>query len=127
MALITINPGGGCFEPPSWSVEAGSAYAIESWKSCAPGHEKLQRQVIRMFQIMGVKPEEVLSGYLVPFRSQEWGKLPRKSESISFGIGLWQEVLKQAKVETVIAFGKDTAPHMIKILEARLRATHPAG
>jgi hypothetical protein len=33
VALVTINPGGGTFEPPKWSVESGSAYVIESWKA----------------------------------------------------------------------------------------------
>jgi hypothetical protein len=80
-----------------------------------------------MFQIMDVKPGAVLSGYLVPFRSQEWGKLQKKTESINFGVGLWREVLKRAHVQTVIAFGKDTAPYMINILAARFGASHLAG
>src|ERR1700730_2738575 len=41
VALITINPGGASFEAPRWSVEEGSAYAIERWKGCAPGQETL--------------------------------------------------------------------------------------
>ncbi len=124
VALITINPGGGTFEPPKWSVESGSAYVIESWKGCAPGQESLQRQVQRMFQVMDVSPDKVLSGYFVPFRSRNWDELPRKSESISFGAGLWQEVFKRAQVQTIIAFGKDTAPHMIDILGASFVARY---
>jgi hypothetical protein len=106
VALVTINPGGASFEAPRWSVEEGSAYAIERWKGCAPGQETLQRQVIRMFQIMDVKPDKVLSGYLVPFRSQDWSKLPKKSDSIRFGIGLWREVFERVNAQTVLAFGR---------------------
>jgi len=126
VALVTINPGGASFEAPRWSVEEGSAYAIERWKGCAPGQETLQRQVIRMFQIMDVKPDKVLSGYLVPFRSQDWSKLPKKSDSIGFGIGLWREVFERVIAETVLAFGKDIAPHMIDLLGASFHANHPA-
>jgi hypothetical protein len=127
VALVTINPGGANFEAPRWSVEEGSAYEIERWKGCAPGQHKLQRQVRRMFQVMGVKPDKVLSGYLVPFRSQEWSKLPRKSESIGFGIGLWRKVFEQISVQTVLAFGKDVAPHMVGLLGAKFHMDHPAG
>jgi hypothetical protein len=127
VALITINPAGGDFESPRWSVEAGSAYVIERWKGCAPGQENLQRQVIRMFQIMDEKPDKVLSGYLVPFRSQKWKRLPKKSDSIRFGIGLWREVFERANIQTVIAFGKGTAPHIINILGASFHESHLAG
>ena len=120
VALITINPGGGSFEASKWSVEQGSAYEIESWKSCAQGQEALQRQVLRMFEVMGVSAREVLSGYLVPFRSPGWEALPRREESIPFGVGLWRSVLERAQLRTVLAFGKETAPHLTTLLNARI-------
>lgn len=126
IALVTINPGGACFEEPKWSVEEGSAYRVEPWKGCDPGKETLQQQVIRMFQIMDVMPDKVLSGYLVPFRSQDWNKLRKKSESIQFGIDLWREVFKRANPRTVLAFGKGITPFMIKLLCATFHANHCA-
>ncbi len=125
IALITINPGGGEFEAPQWSVEAGSAYEIESWKGHLPGEENLQRQVRRMFEVMGAPPSEILSGYLVPFRSRRWQNLPRKADSIRYGVGIWREILKKAKVRTVIAFGKDIAPQMVSLLDAGSLTEHP--
>ena len=80
-----------------------------------------------MFEVMDAKPFEVLSGYLVPFRSREWNKLSEKSASILFGIGLWREVFERAKVQTVIAFGKEVGPHLISILSATLQDRHPSG
>ena len=127
VALVTINPGGRLFEPPNWSVEAGSAYVTESWKGRTPGHENLQRQVRRMFEVMNMRPEMILGGYLVPFRSQDWKSLSEKSASIRFGLGLWREVFARANIHTVIAFGKDTATHMTSILNATLHASHLAG
>ena len=123
---MTINPGGGKFEPPKWSVEEGSAYAIESWKGFAAGREKLQKQVLRMFEVIGVAPESVLSGYLVPFRSRDWASLPRKTESLEFGVGLWREAFKRADLQTIIAFGKDIGPHMVDLLAARSKAKREA-
>jgi hypothetical protein len=117
-ALITTNPGGMVFEPPIASVETGSAYVEENWKRYSPGDEPLQRQVRRMFDMMDVLPERVLSGYLVPFRSREWADLRAKKESLAFGIGLWRKILSQSMVTTIIAFGKDAGYRVATILDA---------
>jgi DNA invertase Pin-like site-specific DNA recombinase len=122
VALVSINPGGDKFEPAKWSVENGNAYKCERWDDNLPGQAPLQQQVQRMFDVMDVKLADVLSGYLVPFRSPEWSKLPKRTASIDFGVRLWREVFKQAtNVETVIAFGKETAEPMIDILQARAK------
>jgi hypothetical protein len=127
VALVTENPGGASFQAPRWSVEEGSAYEIERWKGCAPGQANLQRQVRRMFQVMGVKPDKVLSGYFVPFRSQEWNKLSNKSASIAFGINLWRKIFAQTNVQTVIAFGsRNCGTHIVNILGAKHHASYPA-
>jgi hypothetical protein len=116
VALVTINPGGASFAPPQYSVEAGSAYVIESWKGRSPGEENLQKQVRRMFEVMDVVPDTVLSGYFVPFRSQKWEQLPCKDDSISFGAGLWREVLKRS-----------IAPHVKALLNGAIQeASYPA-
>jgi hypothetical protein len=135
VALVTQNPGGAEFEAPKWSVEEGSAYEVERWRNkhylprCAPGQQNLQQQVKRMFQIMGVKPDKVLSGYFVPFRSQGWETLPKdkKPASIRFGIDLWRKVLAQTPVQTVIALGKNhCGTYMIDILGAKYHASYSA-
>ncbi len=120
IALVTINPGGDKYFPPMWSVENGSAYVVETWKDrAADGTERLQIQVQQMFQTIPVAPENILSGYLVPFRSKDWKSLENKQASLEFGLGLWREVFRQAeKIETVIAFGKQMTPHMSKLLHA---------
>jgi hypothetical protein len=126
VALITVNPGGANFQSPVWSVEAGSAYVIERWKDCPAGEEKLQRQVRGMFRLMNVNPEDVLSGYLVPFRSPCWAALPRRLESLRFGITLWRAVLQKANAETVVAFGREIGQHVVDLLGASSQARYPA-
>ncbi len=127
VALVTINPGGAEFHPPMWSVENGSAYAVESWKGCVAGQSHLQRQVLRMFQMTGVEAQAVLSGYLVPFRSRDWSGLPKKSDSINFGISLWREVFRETNVETILSFGKDVGPYMARIFRAEFHKQYSAG
>lgn len=127
VALVTINPGGGGFEPARWSVENGSAYVVERWKGCQPGEENLQRQVRRMFELMNVDPINVLSGYLVPFRSPNFEELPNKEVSLKFGTELWREVFKRSPAKTIVAFGKGTAPYLSNLLTAHPSTNISAG
>lgn len=106
-ALISINPGGYHREEPSVSSERGSAYCIESWKGNVAGEESLQRQVKRMCEILQTHPDQILSGYLVPFRSPNWNQLPEKAQSLQFGLGLWKMLLSESQIGTIIAFGKE--------------------
>ena len=71
VALVTQNPGGDVDDPnaPRWSVENGNAYGIESWRGVPAGQDPLQIQVKRMFEVLGVDINSVLSGYFVPFRA----------------------------------------------------------
>jgi hypothetical protein len=70
-----------------------------------------------MFEIMGVQPERVLSGYFVPFRSRDWDSLPKKPEAVQCGIELWTGLFSKArKVTTVLAFGKEIAADLSGIL-----------
>jgi hypothetical protein len=119
--LVTLNPGGRSFEAPSVQVEGGSAYELESWKEKPAGEEKLQIQVRRMLEVAGFKPAEVLSGYLVPFRSPDWKTLSNKKESIKFGITIWQEILKNSPARIIFAFGKDTGEHVAGVLDQKDR------
>lgn len=71
VAFIGLQPGGtyAPAEHPDLCPEQGSAYVTESWVGAAPGQSPLQRQVRALFEMLGVAPETVLAGNLVPFRS----------------------------------------------------------
>lgn len=127
VALITINPGGAEFIPAKVAMEEGSAYVTESWKGCAPGQEKLQLQVRRMCQLLNVVPSDVLSGYLVPFRSPDWKRLAKKNQSLALGLELWRGILAMTKLDLVVAFGKEIGPHVSCLLKADLVGSERAG
>jgi len=120
VTLITINPGGQKYEQPQWSKEEGSAYVLEHWKGNPPGQEKLQRQVQRMLQIVGTDPNDVLSGYLVPFRSRSWHALPEKKASLNFGVKMWVEIFENSNANLILAFGKEVAGYIVDILDAHI-------
>lgn len=118
VALVTTNPGGSEYENPLFETKK-SAYIIESWKRQAPGEEKLQRQVRRMFELCKIDPNAALSGYFIPFRSQDWESLPRKGDAIRFGMRLWEKVIAASPARMILAFGKQLAPHLSDLLGAK--------
>lgn len=93
VALITLNPGGFRPEPNRLSYEVGSTYVHETWLGRERPDAPLQIQIQHLFKIALAEADDVLAGYLVPFRSPTWDELPRPSEALEFGVGLWRELL----------------------------------
>ncbi len=127
VALVTINPGGDQYLDPQYSFEEGNAYAVEAWPGHRAGNHPLQIQVQRMFSVVGIDIDDVLSGYLVPFRSRRWVDLPRQHEAIRVGAALWSRVFQISPVNLIIAFGATTGNELAKILNADLHSRHAAG
>lgn len=113
--MIATNPGGHKPEDPILSVEDGSAYETERWEEQPAGQERLQRQVLRLFEIIGERPSDVLSGYLVPFRSRSWAKLPFQAEALAFAKPIWKALLSASPAVTIISFGHESAAHIVAI------------
>jgi hypothetical protein len=116
-ALVGQNPGGS-YAPPDhaeFAMQSGSAYTDERW-GAAPGQGKLQRQVLALLHLIGERPEDVLAGNLVPFRSPSWEALPKKDEALAFGRSIWREILRHAKPRLVIGMGLGTSVPILKEL-----------
>lgn len=115
VAFIGLNPGGRFVDPAhgKFSCEAGSAYRkeVENWGPSS----KLQDQVMALFQRLGVAPEDVLAGNLVPFRSPSEKSLAGAYDALAFGIDLWNEILGKVSPEVVVTMG-GTANHEISTL-----------
>jgi hypothetical protein len=106
VALITMNPGGSVPEDPRLSNEKGSSYLLESWLGRKPGEATLQRQVQGLYSVAGVNPNEVLAGYLVPFRSPSWAILERRHEALRFGVNLWRDLLEDHRPRLTFTIGE---------------------
>ena len=106
--FLSLNPGGKVSRPdhPSASCESGSAYTAESWSGAPAGQSKLQQQIRRLFEIIDVNIESVLSGQLVPFRSPSWSELPRQADCLEFGTRLWREIIDYVQPRLIIGMGK---------------------
>ncbi|MEZ5792142.1 MAG: hypothetical protein R3D34_15650 [Nitratireductor sp.] len=109
IAFIGINPGGSTADPEhdGLSVEAGSAYRIESWSGFSPGFAPLQRQVLEFFELLGVEPDDVLSGNLIPFRSPRAIALAGYKEAARFGTEIWRQILARSQARLLVCMGND--------------------
>ncbi|WP_165978808.1 uracil-DNA glycosylase family protein [Antarcticimicrobium luteum] len=129
IAFLGLNPGGSAEDDAhaTYAMESGSAYSHESWVGCAPGESRLQRQVLALFERLDTKPEHVLAGNLVPFRSRDWQSLKNPEDSVQFGTELWEEVLRSAKPALVITMGSQTRRIVVNLLGIEELTKHDVG
>lgn len=117
VVFLGLNPGGSLHEPNSFSVEGGSAYSVENWGGT--GKNPLQKQVLALFEALGLLSEAVLAGNLVPWRSKDWKSLSNKSQAIAFASVLWREILLALRPKLVICMGGEATKIAEKLLRAR--------
>lgn len=129
VALLGLNPGGQIdrADHPRFAVSHGSAYVEERWHNFPPGRNPLQTQVRALFDKLRVKPERVLAGNLVPFRSPNWKALKNKRFALEFGRRLWTEILKRARPRLVIGMGREVTHNLRAILGAGPSKRHRVG
>lgn len=121
IAFLGLNPGGSVqrADHGELSMPNGSAYVVESWgNGLTPGQSPLQKQVRALFDRLGIEPEKVLAGNLVPFRSPSWAHLDDKEAALSFGESIWRLILERARPRLVICMGSATYASLSRILGA---------
>lgn len=109
VVFLGMNPGGSRPRPDhaEFAMPRGSAYETESWKDAPPGCSKLQKEVRALFGLLKERPEDVLAGNLVPFRSPNWKSLQDRQGALNFGISIWKEILARAQPQIIIAMGTE--------------------
>ena len=129
VAFIGLNPGGveQSADHSVFAMDQGSAYVLEQWGGAAAGKSSLQRQVQALFRSLGVTPDKVLSGNLVPFRSPSWETLKNKSEAVAYGSDLWTSILARAQPRLVIGMGHVVNKELARILAAGDMKREPLG
>ncbi|GLT09504.1 hypothetical protein GCM10007928_17360 [Sulfitobacter porphyrae] len=118
VAFVGLNPAGNTPEDRDGFAmpEGRSAYRDESWGGKAPGQAVLQQQVLALFDRLKQRPEDVLSGQFIPFRSPRLNQLRNLQYCLNFGEKLWTQVFVEAKPKLVVTLGFDTLPYMQRIL-----------
>lgn len=127
VAFIGLNPGGRFVDPAhgKFSCEAGSAYRrqVENWGASSA----LQDQVMALFERLGVVPEDVLAGNLVPFRSPSEKSLSGTPDAISFGRQLWDEILGRVSPSVVVTMGGTANREVSSMLQVPRAKACPIG
>lgn len=127
VAFIGFNPGGSYINPThgEFSCESGSAYRkeVELWGT----NSGLQEQAMALFGRLGVVPEDVLAGNLVPFRSPDEKSLKNREEAIALGRSVWRRILEVAKPSLVVSFGDAANTEVSKVLAVKAVKKLPVG
>lgn len=129
VAFVGLNPGGkdATLGHGTLCMDAGSAYLTESWAGWEAGKSPLQKQVLSVFDRLGVQPDTVLAGNLIPFRSPNAASLAGTPAAIEFGERLWQRLLKSARPGLVVTMGAIPALSMRKIGRVETMTRHLVG
>jgi hypothetical protein len=129
VALIGLNPGGegetdghGVF-----AMTFGSAYVSECWGNARAGQSRLQRQVQQLSALLGVDPEQMLAGNLVPFRSPDFRRLPDPERAVRFGSDLWTDILREVRPRLIVTMSSVPEKVIARSLNARLVEAVPSG
>jgi hypothetical protein len=71
------------------------------------------------------RPDRVLAGNIVPFRSPSWSELPDRAGALQFGASLWREVLLGARPRLIVTMGSLAAEVILGITSARTELIEP--
>ncbi len=129
IAFIGLNPGGN-HEPsdhPRFAPSNGSIYVQEGWGGSPPGQSPLQLQVRALFDALSTKPEDVLAGNLVPFRSPNFDALRNPRHALKYGTALWMRILGVARPRLIVTMGGSVERAVTAALRARQRQKVPLG
>lgn len=122
VVLIDQNPSGKeKTQHDGFCVDAEkNAYIDESWNNKPAGKAPLQIQIQKLFEMLGCKPQDVLTGHIFPFRSPDWKKF-NKEKCLAFSRNIWREILSQSKPKSrlIIALGNESFDQLKRILDIK--------
>jgi len=124
VAFISLNPGRSIDKSTQKiSEEKGNSYKIAENNSISP----ITKQFLELCKFLGKLPEEILTGTIHPFRSNNWNSLSNEQKNIGLKIGqeFWSEAL--LKVDLIICVGNVTANTIIKMLDFKINTTVASG
>lgn len=109
-ALIGLNPGGDRIpdDHPYFCMPPGkNSFRDEQWGTHEFGQAPLQKQVQSLFKKLNRRPEDVLCGEFIPFRSPEINALPNRKIAEEFARALWRDIFDITHPKLVMTLGKN--------------------
>jgi hypothetical protein len=118
--FLSLNPG----RPPldavlsTLSDERGNSYEVEAETTLSP----LTMQFLKLAEKLSLKPIQILTGAVVPFRSARWNycSLAQRVGALEIGKEFWRQVFGVRRPQRVIACGNEAAQIATNLLGAEL-------
>ncbi len=127
--FLSLNPGSGVPDGAdlcTLSDERGNSYEVEQHTTRSP----ITAQFLKLAELLGLEPSEILAGALIPFRSKNMEALsPAESKvGLRFGKEFWAEVFTEKPPKLIICCGRDdVTPAVCEILKAFFVNQIPSG
>ena len=125
VVLVGLNPrGDGEIDPePKWEPECVNAYVDQPW---GPGDQlnTLQKQVVLLFEALGVTKNEVFAANFVPFISPSWTALADRNGALTLGRKIWTDLSAHTSARLFVCLGKSVGREVAKLLGAELKDKH---
>ena len=122
--FLSLNPG----KPPEGvdlrtvSDERGNSYVVERETTQSP----ITEQFIKFCALLETPPEKMLTGVVMPYRTERWLK-KRDDINLDIAFDFWSQVLAKNSVRRVFCLGRDSERVVLKLTGARLSAEIQSG
>lgn len=125
--FLSLNPG----RPPhgadlfNISDERGNSYEVEKYTTSSP----ITAQFLALADLLELKPEQILTGTVAPFRSDRWMSLSlsQRRGALEIGKKFWADVFAANRPKRVICCCPQAGKITSEILEATLEMTTSSG
>lgn len=125
--FLSLNPG----RPPegadlnTLSDERGNSYEVEQHTTSSP----ITAQFLALVDLLKLKPEQILTGTIVPFRSNRWKSISgeKRRAALKIGYSFWSEVFNANRPKKVICCCPEAGRMASEILGATLEMTINSG
>ncbi|EYD74062.1 hypothetical protein Rumeso_04433 [Rubellimicrobium mesophilum DSM 19309] len=127
VAFLSLKPG---TAPPgadlrAVSDERGNSYEVERTTTGSP----ITGQFLALTELLGVRPREVLTGVVTPFRAVAWGNLTvrQKDGALALGREFWAGPLARPDLRLIVAVSQEAADLIITLTGATAESEISAG
>lgn len=125
--FLSLNPG----RPPAGaeletlSDERGNSYEVERYITASP----ITAQFLALANLLQLRPIEILTGVVAPFRSDRWAQVPADKRNVALRLGkqFWEQVFEVRRPNRVIVCGPEAAKIASDALGARFELAAPSG
>jgi hypothetical protein len=125
--FLSLNPGRAPYDAAlsTLSDERGNSYEVEASTTRSP----LTKQFLALAEKLSLKPLEILTGAVVPFRSDRWHDCTREQRLSALALGreFWRQAFELRRPRLVIACGMEAARMAANLLDAEIDVSLPSG